>query len=499
MEAIKEGVKIEDYHLVKKIGSGGFSEVWEVVKDDGRSFALKIMDIESPHIVGYEAILDSEYHKSKDLVHPNLLLPRSFGIYKNQYKYLVLPLCSGSLMDELEKRKKEFSFSVEKGIPLFSEKELAKIMHDVSDALAYLKKHGIVHKDIKPDNVMLYPKGKEMEYLLADFGISERHPVSKLARQTVLLDSRNKGLSKAYASPEFFNNQIHINSDVFSLGVMLYELVSGVTPSVNDAYFIGENLNAKSQQIKFPAHTSLAGILKNIISDCLRFSAEARPSSEQLVEWADFYLTNERWKPYQLAIKKTVIPNKKNINFLIAIPTVILFVFILIDFIQYDKKLIKSIKFQERGDLNMAINSLNETKTWIFPLPGTASRSIYLNQIKDTYLSITPYHLNFAIAKTKNNLFTIIDMACKEMIPTPVLEIYDLNNGFFLLLLEKEDNKCLTCRLVNLNMDKVLAVSDYGMKDSGTKDFQIRAVLRNSDGVIGAIDCNGNYFKFKNI
>lgn len=85
------------------------------------------------------------------------------------------------------------------------------------------------------------------------------------------------------------------------------------------------------------------------------------------------------------------------------------------------------------------------------------------------------------------------------MIPTPVLEIYDLNNGFFLLLLEKEDNKCLTCRLVNLNMDKVLAVSDYGMKDSGTKDFQIRAVLRNSDGVIGAIDCNGNYFKFKNI
>jgi serine/threonine protein kinase len=160
MEAIKEGVKIEDYHLVKKIGSGGFSEVWEVVKDDGRSFALKIMDIESPHIVGYEAILDSEYHKSKDLIHPNLLLPRSFGIYKNKYKYLVLPLCSGSLMDELEKRKKEFSFSVEKGIPLFSEKELAKIMHDVSDALAYLKKHGIVHKDIKPDNVMLYPKGK---------------------------------------------------------------------------------------------------------------------------------------------------------------------------------------------------------------------------------------------------------------------------------------------------------------------------------------------------
>jgi hypothetical protein len=48
-------------------------------------------------------------------------------------------------------------------------------------------------------------------------------------------------------------------------------------------------------------------------------------------------------------------------------------------------------------------------------------------------------------------------------------------------------------------MDKVLAVSDYSMKDSGAKDFQIRAVLRNSDGVIGAIDCNGNYFKFKNI
>ena len=499
MEAIKEGVKIEDYHLVKKIGTGGFSEVWEVVKDDGRSFALKIMDIESPHIVGYEAILDSEYHKSKDLIHPNLLLPRSFGIYKNQYKYLVLPLCSGSLMDELEKRKKEFSFSVEKGIPLFSEKELAKIMHDVSDALAYLKKHGIVHKDIKPDNVMLYPKGTEMEYLLADFGISERHPVSKLSRQTVLLDSRNKGLSKAYASPEFFKNQIHINSDVFSLGVMLYELVSGETPSVNNAYFIGENLNEKSPAIKLPANIILAGILKNIISDCLRYNPEERTSSEQLAEWADFYLTNERWKPYQLTKKIIINPSKKKINILIAIPTLMLIGFILLDFFKYEKKMMKSINFQKSGDLKMAINSWGETKTWFFPLTETKNRSIYLNQIKNNYLSIAPYYSNITIAKTNDNLFTIIDLDGKELIPEPVLEIYDLNNGFFLLLLEKVDNKCLTCRLVNLNMDKVLTVSDYGMKDSAAKDFQCRAVLRNSDGVIGAIDCNGNYFKFKNI
>ncbi len=499
MEAIKEGVKIEDYHLVKKIGTGGFSEVWEVVKDDGRSFALKIMDIESPHIVGYEAILDSEYHKSKDLIHPNLLLPRSFGIYKNQYKYLVLPLCSGSLMDELEKRKKEFSFSVEKGIPLFSEKELAKIMHDVSDALAYLKKHGIVHKDIKPDNVMLYPKGTEMEYLLADFGISERHPVSKLSRQTVLLDSRNKGLSKAYASPEFFKNQIHINSDVFSLGIMLYELVSGETPSVNNAYFIGENLIAKSPAIKLPANIILAGILKNIISDCLRYNPEERTSSEQLAEWADFYLTNERWKPYQLTKKIIINPSKKKINILIAIPTLMLIGFILLDFFKYEKKMMKSINFQKSGDLKMAINSWGETKTWFFPLTETKNRSIYLNQIKNNYLSIAPYYSNITIAKTNDNLFTIIDLDGKELIPEPVLEIYDLNNGFFLLLLEKVDNKCLTCRLVNLNMDKVLTVSDYGMKDSAAKDFQCRAVLRNSDGVIGAIDCNGNYFKFKNI
>ncbi|MBK8403086.1 MAG: serine/threonine protein kinase [Saprospiraceae bacterium] len=499
MEAIIEGVKIEDYHLVKKIGTGGFSEVWEVVKDDGRSFALKIMDILSPHAIGNEEILDSEYHKSKDLIHPNLLLPRSFGIYKNQYKYLVLPLCSGSLMDELEKRKKEFSFSVEKGIPLFSEKELAKIMHDVSDALAYLKKHGIVHKDIKPDNVMLYPKGTEMEYLLADFGISERHPVSKLSRQTVLLDSRNKGLSKAYASPEFFKNQIHINSDVFSLGIMLYELVSGETPSVNNAYFIGENLIAKSPAIKLPANIILAGILKNIISDCLRYNPEERPSSEQLAEWADFYLTNERWKPYQLTKKIIINPSKKKINILIAIPTLMLIGFILLDFFKYEKKMMESINFQKSGDLKMAINSWGETKTWFFPLTETKNRSIYLNQIKNNYLSIAPYYSNITIAKTNDNLFTIIDLDGKELIPEPVLEIYDLNNGFFLLLLEKVDNKCLTCRLVNLNMDKVLTVSDYGMKDSAAKDFQCRAVLRNSDGVIGAIDCNGNYFKFKNI
>lgn len=173
--------------------------------------------------------------------------------------------------------------------------------------------------------------------------------------------------------------------------------------------------------------------------------------------------------------------------------------FILMDFFKYEKKMTKSINFQKSGDLTMAIKSWGETKTWFFPLSGTKNRSIYLNQIKNNYLSIAPYYSNITIAKTKNNLFTIIDLDGKELIPVPVLEIYDLYNGYLLLLLNKVDNNCLKCRLVNFHSDKVFAGSEHDIKNQTTKDFQCRAVLRNSDGVIGAIDCNGNYFKFKNI
>lgn len=495
---MEEGVKIDAYQLVKKIGAGGFSEVWEVKNEEGRVFAMKIVDILNPALQGNKDIIDSEFHKSRDLIHPNLLLPRSSGVFNERYKYLVLPLCKGSLMEELQRRKSEAKDLNLVEQPIFSEQELAKILHDVADALAYLKKQGIVHKDIKPDNVMLYTKGDQVEYMISDFGISEKHPVSKLSRETILLDSRNRGLSKAYASPEYFRNQIHTNSDIFSLGVMLYELVIGETPYENESGSIGEILSNESDLIELADNISIAGILKRIIANCLRYKPEDRPSAENLAEWADFYLTNHRWNPINFDKSNDRETSRKIYIKSIALFSVLILTLGLIDYILHDNKLKESILYLERGDVEMAEIKAAEARAFFIPLYGLKRQVSTLIQIKSKFTRIMPYQSGLAIAKTNGDLYTLIDMDGVEKISHPVKGISYLDDGVYMLLLDSSKKHCIAVRTVDVKGDRPTVWNVDG-KDSSSIDFQFRTVLRNIDGSIEAIGCDNKNFKFKNI
>ena len=147
-----------------------------------------------------------------DLNHPNLLTARHFDIW-NDRPFLVFPFISGgslgaSLLNEV----------------IFDEIVILQLMSQVCDALAYLHSKEILHQDIKPDNILVDSHDR---YLLSDFGISSRLR-STLRKST----TAGKSMTLAYAPPERFDATPKNlpAGDVFSLGVLAYEMATGDLP-----------------------------------------------------------------------------------------------------------------------------------------------------------------------------------------------------------------------------------------------------------------------------
>ena len=182
-------------------------------------------------------MLEKEFEITKDIQHKNLLTPKELGEFNGTF-YLISEFCENSLMDELKIRIDKCNSSNKK--VHFSEDEIAKLIHDVSSGLAFLHAHGFIHGDIKPDNILLKKVKGKLNYLISDFGISTQNRKTLIGDE---LDSHElllTGISVAYAAPEQFFGRIYDESDIFSFGVTLYELISGQLPNEKSRINIGQ-------------------------------------------------------------------------------------------------------------------------------------------------------------------------------------------------------------------------------------------------------------------
>ena len=228
------------YAIERELGEGGMATVY--LADDlkhERKVALKVLKPELAAVVGGERFL-AEIKTTANLTHPHIL-PLFDSGDADGFVFYVMPYVEGeSLRDKLDREKQ------------LGVQDSVVITQKVADALDYAHEHGVVHRDIKPGNILLSERG---EPLVADFGIALAVAQAGAGRIT------ETGLSLGtphYMSPEQATGDRDVDprSDVYALGCVLYEMLAGQPP--------------------FAAPTAQAVLVKILTADAPSITSERR-------------------------------------------------------------------------------------------------------------------------------------------------------------------------------------------------------------------------------
>jgi len=225
---------IGKYKILREIGRGGMGVVYKAldIKND-KYVAIKILpqsmvDKESTVRFNREAVT------CEKLNHPNILKVYEHGSIEGSH-YIVMELIEGQSLKVIAKEKGKFP-----------EKDALQIIAQVLSGLGYAHAQGMVHRDIKPQNIMV---DHVKRVIIMDFGLVQ------VAGVTHLTQTGGSMGTAEYMSPEQVDTQeVDSRSDLYSLGVTLYEMIAGQTP------FTGNNAQAILMKHKFEAAPEVPGI-----------------------------------------------------------------------------------------------------------------------------------------------------------------------------------------------------------------------------------------------
>ncbi len=201
------------YSIERELGEGGMATVY-LAHDErhDRTVALKVLRSELAAVIGGERFL-AEIKTTANLQHPNILPLFESGDADGQLFY-VMPYVEGETLRTRIEREKQ--------LPI---EDVVELGVEVADALDYAHRHGVVHRDVKPENILLH----EGRALVADFGVALALSTAGGSRMT------ETGMSvgtPAYMSPEqaMGGHEVTARSDVYALGATLYEALVGEPP-----------------------------------------------------------------------------------------------------------------------------------------------------------------------------------------------------------------------------------------------------------------------------
>lgn len=206
--------KIGPYNIISKIASGGMASVYLAShKDTGAKVAIKLLKEE---LQDKEKITDRFTQEGLlKLDHPNIVKVLAVGTHSNT-PYIVMDYIEGSDLEEVIKSKGRLP--VEKALNIFTQ---------ILQALSYVHSKGVIHRDIKPKNILI---DKEGNVKLTDFGIA------KSLYSHIKTSTGGYLGAPAYSSPEQMDGkEVDIRSDIYSLGITLYEMLAGKVPFSSDS------------------------------------------------------------------------------------------------------------------------------------------------------------------------------------------------------------------------------------------------------------------------
>ena len=226
MASISPGTQLGPYRILRQLGEGGMGAVFEAEQEPiGRHVAVKVLHSEFAKSADVVARFLDEARATNLVNHPSLVHVSDYGLLPDGTAFLVMELLVGeSLGKRMERLRAE-------GQSLPSEDAIG-LAWQIATALSAVHAHHITHRDLKPDNVMIVPDGiapRGERIKILDFGIAKltEKSTKKTATSAVMG-------TPIYMSPEQCRGAGYVDgkSDVYSLGVILFEMLSGRVPFI---------------------------------------------------------------------------------------------------------------------------------------------------------------------------------------------------------------------------------------------------------------------------
>lgn len=250
------------YRLIAEKGRGAFGEVWLAHDEQiDLDVAIKIyIALDDRGIEDFK----SEYKTAYALNHPNLLHAYHFDVIEKR-PFLVMPFCPGSAEDLIGTK---------------DESAIWRFIHDVSSGLAYLHSKNILHRDIKPDNVLADAEG---DFLITDFGVSTKMKSTLRRNSTRSMTDDDISGTIGYMAPELFskNPEAVKATDIWAFGATLFELINGELPFYGQGGIMLEK-GAEIPELK----GAWSNDLRKTVEACLAKQPWDRPTAKQLEAYA---------------------------------------------------------------------------------------------------------------------------------------------------------------------------------------------------------------------
>lgn len=245
-----EKISIPNYRILELIGTGGMANIYKAIQLSlDRPVALKIMHQHLSMDEGFVARFEKEAKQAAQLHQENIVSIIDYGQGNGDY-YIAMEYVDGTNLKEIMEKQKRLPLEI-----------CLLVCHQVAEGMKFAHSHNIVHRDIKPANIILSNDGRVM---ITDFGIAKGGDDLTITTTGQMIGS------PAYMSPEqAAGKHVDHRSDIFSLGIIIYEVIAGEKPFRGDTY-----------------QSMVASIMSHQPESLQKLRVDVNPEIEALVEKA---------------------------------------------------------------------------------------------------------------------------------------------------------------------------------------------------------------------